>query len=86
MKVNISIDDKLMGEIDSFVARHYTTRSGFFAHASVNLLLQYEIRDSISSMSAAMKKIADTGDISEDTQRKLDDFQRLCELFTNNMP
>lgn len=81
-KINISIDEKLLEQVDDYADKHFTTRSGFFTQASIGLLAQEDVRNSLGIMALAMKKIADTGTIDEKTQRDLEDFERICNMLS----
>lgn len=81
MKVQISLDDKLMERVDNYADNNYMSRSGLISLACVQYLNQADIVMAIKDMSLAMRKIADTGEIDENTRRELEDFERLCKMF-----
>lgn len=80
-KVQISIDDDLLQRIDSFADSNYMSRSGFFTLASCQFLNSNEMMLAIKDMSLTMRRIADSGSIDEDTERKLEDFERMAKML-----
>lgn len=80
-KVQISIDDDLLQRIDSFADSNYMSRSGFFTLASCQYLNSNEMMLAIKDMSLTMRRIADSGSIDEDTERKLEDFERMAKML-----
>lgn len=81
-KVQISIDDDLLARLDAYSDSHYMTRSGVIAYAVNNILLQEEATQLFRNISLAMKKIADTGTITDEQKKELDDFQKLASVLT----
>lgn len=82
MKVNVTLDDKLMERIDTYADENYMSRSGLISFACTQFLNQNDIIRSIKEMGYLMKKIADTGNVDEETMRKLEDIERVCGFLT----
>lgn len=81
-KVQISVDDELLKRIDNYSERNYLSRSGFFTLAASQFLNQWEVSSAIKDMALCMRKIADVGSVDEETQKQLEDFERLAQLLT----
>lgn len=81
MKVQISLDDKLMERVDAYADNNYMSRSGLISLACTQFLNQSDAVLAIKDMSIAMRKIADTGTIDADTLRELEDFERVCKMM-----
>ena len=81
-KVQISVDDELLKRIDNYSERNYLSRSGLFTLAASQFLNQAEVSSAIKDMAFCMRKIADTGSVDEETQKQLEDFERLVQLLT----
>ena len=81
MKVQISLDDKLMERVDNYADNNYMSRSGLISLACTQFLNQSDVVLAIKDMSFAMRKIADTGTIDADTLRELEDFERVCKMM-----
>ena len=81
MKVNVTLDDELMARIDDYADRNYMSRSGLVSLACTQFLQAADVTRAIQEMSAAMRRIADTGTIDEVTQRQLEDFERFSQLL-----
>lgn len=82
MKVQISLDDALMGRIDSYADANYMSRSGLISLACTQFLNSADMIRAVCEMSLAMQKIADKGEVDAETQKQLDDFQRLSSMLT----
>lgn len=77
-KVQITIDDELLKRVDFYADDNYMSRSGLLAVAVTQYLNANEMINAITRMGIAMEKIADKGEIDEQTQQELQDFQRIC--------
>lgn len=80
-KINISIDDSLLERLDRVADENYMSRSGLISQSVIQYLNQFEIVLAIKSMGIAMNKIAEQGEVDEETQKQLDDFERICRMF-----
>lgn len=84
MKVGITLDDNLMKRIDDYADENYMSRSGLISLAVTQYLNSADVTRAVKDMALAMRKIADTGTIDEDTQKQLDDFERLSKMLTGH--
>lgn len=80
-KISITVDDELLSRIDTFADRNYMSRSGLFSLSATQYLNSQEVFLAIKDISLAMRKIADTGDIDDDTRQQLEDFERFSKMF-----
>lgn len=81
MKVQITLDDELMKRVDAYADENYMSRSGLLSIAVTQYLNTKEMIGAITRMGVAMEKIADKGEVDEQTRQELEDFQRMCALF-----
>lgn len=81
-KVQISVDDELLKRIDNYSDRNYLSRSGLITLACSQYLNQAEVVTAVKDMALCMRKIADAGTVDEETQKQLEDFERLAQLLT----
>jgi metal-responsive CopG/Arc/MetJ family transcriptional regulator len=81
MKINISLDDELVKRIETYADNNYMSRSGFISLACNQYLASADVVTAIKSLSLALNKIADNGDIDEETKKQLDDYKRLADLL-----
>lgn len=81
MKVQVSLDDRLMERIDYYAKENYMSRSGMISIACTQYLNQYEAVNAVINMSVCMKKIADRGMVDEETMKELEDIERLCKML-----
>lgn len=81
MKVQISLDDKLMERADAFADANYMSRSGLISLALTHYLNTNDTLMAIQNLSLAMKKIADTGNLDHETMEQLEDFERVCKVL-----
>ena len=82
MKVQISLDDKLMERVDAYADANYMSRSGLISLATTQFLNQADVVGVIKDIGLSIRKIADNGIVDEKTQRELEDYQRLCKMLT----
>jgi metal-responsive CopG/Arc/MetJ family transcriptional regulator len=82
MKVGITLDDKLLQRIDDYADENYMSRSGLISLAATQFLNAADVSRAVRDLSLAMQKIAETGDIDEETKRQLDDFSRAAKFLT----
>ena len=81
MKVNITVDDKLMERIDRYAEENYMSRSGLVSFACTQFLNQADVVRAIVNMGICMQKIAETGIVDEETRKELEDIERICRMF-----
>jgi predicted transcriptional regulator len=81
MKINISLDDELVKRIENYADNNYMSRSGFISLACTQFLATADVVTAIKSLSLAFNKIADTGEIDAETQKQLEDYERLANLL-----
>ena len=71
VKVNITMDDDLMRRIDEYADEAYTSRSGLITLACSQFLASAEVTKAIKSMALAMRKIADSGEIDDQSRKEM---------------
>lgn len=76
VKVQITVEEELLRKVEQYADDNYISRSGVFVQGAAQIVSQAEVMALLKSMSFAMKKIADTGSVDDDTYRQLEDFQR----------
>jgi metal-responsive CopG/Arc/MetJ family transcriptional regulator len=81
MKVQISIDDALMAKVDEAADAMYTSRSGYFTIAVSQMVAQFQVIEAVKTMSLAIKKIADTGEVDDTSRHQLEDFERMVKMI-----
>lgn len=82
-KVQITMDDELLKELDYFCEKNYMNRSWFISNSVLQIINQQKMIDAITNVSIAVRKAAETGVINEDTKRELESFEVLTKLFIN---
>lgn len=80
-KVQISIDDELMQKVDAYIEKNYMSRSGFFAMLANQHFQALQVTDSLKDITLSIRKVADTNEIDDETQKKLEDFERLARVL-----
>jgi len=83
-KLQVSIDDELLKKIDKYSETMYMSRSGFISYAAAQVINSNAVMVAITDISLAMKKIADTGVISDDERQQLEDFERVIKMITSS--
>ena len=80
-KVQISIDDELLERIDRIADSNYMTRSGLISLSCTQYVNSQDVILAIRDMSLAMRKIADTGVVDDETMQQLEDFERMSKML-----
>lgn len=84
MKVNVTLDDKLMDRIDGYAESNYMSRSGFISFACTQYLNQADTVRAVKEIALVLQKVADEGILDKETYRKLEDYERLCRMITTS--
>ena len=81
IKVNITLDEELMRRVDEYAEENYLNRSSLVSLATTQFLNAADVTKAIKDMAFAMRKIADNGEIDDETRRDLEDFERLSRML-----
>ena len=84
MKVNVTLDDKLMERVDDYAESNYMSRSGFISFACTQYLNQADTIRAVKEIALVLQKVADEGILDKETYRKLEDYERLCRMITTS--
>lgn len=82
MKVQISINDELLERADNFADENYMSRSGLIAQALNQYLTQAEVAIAVKNMALALRKIADTGQLNDETIKQFEDYERIAKMYS----
>lgn len=74
MKISISLDDELLKSADTYADENYITRSGLISLALSSFLNAQEARLAFSICANALQRIADSGNVDDDTMQELQSF------------
>ena len=81
-RVQISIDDSLLARLDEYADRNFTTRSGAISLACNQLIMTDDVRRSIRTISIAMKRIAESNVIDDQSKEDLKSFELLAQMIS----
>lgn len=81
VKVGITLDEELLRRIDDYADDNYLNRSSLISLATTQFLNTSDVTRAIKDVALAMRKIADTGEVDEETQKQLEDFERLSKMM-----
>lgn len=81
MKVNITFNDDLMKRIDEYADRNYMSRSGLISFAVTQFLNGQQMISAVQDMSVCMRKIADSGQVDEETEKKLQELEIIARVL-----
>lgn len=81
IKVNITLDEELMRRVDEYAEENYLNRSSLVSLATTQFLNSADVTKAIKDMAFSMRKIADNGEIDDETRRELEDFERLSRML-----
>lgn len=80
-KINITLDEKLLQDVDDYCDKNFMNRSWFISQSLVRNLNEQKVVDAIFNMSLAIKKCVDNGQIDDDTRKELEGYESLCKLI-----
>lgn len=83
VKINITVDEELLNEIDNYCDETYSNRSMLFSQSVLQTLNYQKMINAISDVSFAMKRCAEQNVVDEDLQAKMKDFETLSRIFIN---
>lgn len=81
MKVNVTFNDDLMKRIDEYAERNYMSRSGLISFATTQFLNGQQLITAVQDMSVCMRKIAETGIVDEETERRLQELEIVAKVL-----
>lgn len=81
VKINVSIDDELLKEVDDYCDRMYLNRSYLICQQLQQVINMQKIVNSISDLSFALRKAAEAGNIDEETERKMKEFETVAKIL-----
>ena len=81
IKVQISLEEELLKEIDLYCEKNYMNRSWMISQATVQALNQQKMIDSMANLAIALKNVTENGEIDDETRREMERFETLCKLF-----
>ena len=82
IKLQITMDDNLLAEVDNYCDDNHINRSALISQALVEVLNRQKVINSISELSLALAKSCELGSIDEVTQVKIRQFEALCKLMS----
>ena len=82
MKVQLSINDKLMERADEYADKNYMKRSDLVTLALTEYLNAKEIQAIMPELVVCMRSIADNEKIDDETQQKLNDIERMMKVVS----
>lgn len=75
VKINITLDEELLGRIDEYSEDNYMNRSSLITMATTRFLNEAEVIKTVKEISYCFKKIVDSGKVDEETKRQLESFE-----------
>lgn len=81
IKINFTIDEELTQRMDDYCDDHYLSRSAFLTMAVSDYLNAREASLAVKDLAFTMRKIADKGEVDEESLRELEDFERMAKRF-----
>lgn len=81
IKVNITLDEELLHRVDDYAEENYLNRSSLASIAITQFLNSADVTKAVKDLALSMRKIADSGEIDDESRRQLEDFERLSRLL-----
>lgn len=80
-RVTMTLNDELLKRIDTYAKDNYMNRSSVVSFACNQFLTGVELTSLMVDMKRAVKKIADSGNCTEEQMKELEKYQSLCDMF-----
>ena len=80
-KIQITLEEELLQEVDDYCDKNYMNRSWLITQSLVQVLNQQKLIDALANISLSIKTAVETGVLTEEDKKELDQFQALCKLF-----
>lgn len=81
VKVQITMEDKLLYELNDYCDKNYINRSLAISQAVVAMVNQQRMVDAISDVSIALKIAAEKGTLDDNTKKEIQNFEALSKMF-----
>jgi metal-responsive CopG/Arc/MetJ family transcriptional regulator len=81
IKVQITVDEELLARVDEYAEDNYMNRSGLFCLATNQFLNAQAATKAVVEMAIAMRRIADKGEVDEETLNQLEQFEKMCKVM-----
>lgn len=82
VKIQVTLEQDLLDRIEAYAERNGLSRSSMMAYAATQLMRTDEAISSMASVAASMRRIADSGEISEQDRKQLEQFEAMASLLT----
>lgn len=82
VKINVTLDEDLMRRVDEYAEENYLNRSSLISIATTQFLNSADVTKAVKDIALAIRKIADSGTIDDETRKQLEDFERLSKMLT----
>lgn len=79
MKVQISMDDSLLHELDEYADKHFQSRSGVIAQAVSQVLYAERTLKTLQDFTAALQTIAKKTDVPKEDIELLNVYAQICQ-------
>lgn len=80
-KISISIDEDLLESANEYCKINFMTKSGLFAMSVHQFLMQQKTIALLESLTVAMNRVADNGNVDEETVKELESMQQMVNLM-----
>ena len=80
-KISISIDEDLLESANEYCKNNFMTKSGLFAMSVHQFLMQQKTIALLESLTVAMNRVADNGNLDEKTIKELESMQQMVNLM-----
>ena len=79
-KLQITMDEELLNEVDEYCDKNYMNRSWLISQALVSVLNQQKLIDAMLNISIALKNVSENGEVDEETKQEMEKLETLCKL------
>ncbi len=82
MKINVTINDNLLKEIDQYCEENYIPRSTFLATSANKVLKENQLISEFKKMNVTLEKIAEKNNATDEQLKELQEIQFMLNLLS----
>ena len=84
MRVNFNMPDELLKRLDEYAKENYISRSALMCQACDYFLTTKEVQKLLKQMTETMRRIAETNEINEQTQKEFEKFNAFASMLSGS--
>jgi len=84
-KINVTIDEELLDEVDKYAKLRHMSRSGFLAFSASQNIEAIKFQSLLPQYTDLLRQLSSGSDLDEETLEKIDDMERSVSALRRTM-